>query len=376
MSSHSQNTPPENTIPIKRTRMVRMYPTHTLKDACGVGAAIQEKNAGLPFDRVLLAKALGTTPASSSFTMKLNSSIKYGLTRGGYNDARIVLTPRGGAIVAPQRSGERRQALLDAALEPELFRRFFQMLDGKRVPEDTYAQNMLQREFGVLTKLTDECLQIIKSNGLYVGILGEVGGSIYVSLAGAHLSESVPDIYAQSEYQSSEIGHTKQIADTHTKEQMDMRHKDGRIFIGHSGTPAIVDFVKTVLDEFEIQYEVAETDYDSQRPITAEVSTRMRECSAAILVFAKPSLSRVSGGREVPSTDVMLYQLGAASVLYGERVISLREKEMQTTETESSLQPLEFDPERLEDLGLALMSELYRLGAIEVQASLLTPETS
>ena len=43
--------------------------------------------------------------------MKLNSSAKYGLTQGGSNDDKIVLTPQGGSLVAPQRSGERRQAL-------------------------------------------------------------------------------------------------------------------------------------------------------------------------------------------------------------------------------------------------------------------------
>ena len=347
--------------------MVRAYPVHTLKEAAAVATAIQEKNAGLPFDRVLLAKALGTTPASSSFTMKLNSSAKYGLTRGGYNDDLIVLTPRGGAVIAPQRSGERRQALLEAALAPELFRRFFQMLDGKRVPEDTYAQNMLQRELGLHARLTDECLRIIKANGLYVGILGAVGGSLYVSLSGAHLPEEVADTSAQPEHPPSGRADADKIADVQSAEQVGVR-PGGRIFIGHSGTPDIVDFVKTVLDEFDIQYGVAETDYDSQRPVTAEVSGRMRECSAAILVFARLSLARVSGGREVPSTDMMVYQLGAASVLYGDRVISLREKGVQTDGPDTGFHALEFDREHLEDLGLPLMAELHRVGAIEVRA--------
>ena len=88
--------------------MVRPYPVHTLEEASIIASAIQERNSGLPFDRVLLAKALGTTPTSSGFTMKLNSSAKYGLTRGGYNDDRIELTPRGG--FRGRAAGERRAA--------------------------------------------------------------------------------------------------------------------------------------------------------------------------------------------------------------------------------------------------------------------------
>ncbi|MCH8109798.1 MAG: hypothetical protein IIB15_06685, partial [Chloroflexi bacterium] len=69
-TSNIQDSPLER----KRTRMVRPYPTHTLEDALSVAVAVQDSNAGLPFDRVLLAGALGTTPACSGFTMKLNSS--------------------------------------------------------------------------------------------------------------------------------------------------------------------------------------------------------------------------------------------------------------------------------------------------------------
>ena len=136
--------------------MVRPYPIHTLEDALGVASTIQSVNAGLPFDRKLLARALGTTPASSGYTMKLNSSAKYGLTEGAYNDAEISLTQRGEAIVAPRDEHERRESLLQASMAPEVFGRFYQLLDGKRMPEDTYAQNMIQREFGIQPVLARE----------------------------------------------------------------------------------------------------------------------------------------------------------------------------------------------------------------------------
>ena len=85
----------------RRTRLTRPYPTHTLEGALGVPEAIQNVNSGLPFDREHLAGALGTTPSSSAFTMRLNASANYGLTQGGYADKTISRTPLPAASLAP-----------------------------------------------------------------------------------------------------------------------------------------------------------------------------------------------------------------------------------------------------------------------------------
>ena len=373
MEGQTNVTPDGTKSSKKRTRMVRPYPVHTLEEASMIASTIQERNSGLPFDRVMLAKSLGTTPASRGFTMKLSSSAKYGLTRGGYNDDRIELTPRGGSAAAPQRRGERRQALLEAALQPELFKRFYQMLDGKRVPEDDFAQNTLQRELGIHASITGECLGIIKANGLHVGILGDVGGTLYVSLEGAHKADEDVIDGSQPINDSGVAAGPARPAEAPDTSQDGPRHA-GSIFIGHSGSPDVVDFLKTVLDEFDIPYAVIESNYDDERPVAAEASRVMRECSAAILVFARSSWAQVSGGREVSSTDIMRYQLGAASVLYGDRVISLVESGVETGGQEPGFNSLEFDRERLGDTSLALLAELHRMGVIEVRARVLAPD--
>ena len=169
--------------PRKRTRKVRSYPVHTLQDSLAVAGAIQKSNSGLPFDRALLARALNTTPASSSFTMRLNSSAKYGLTQGRYNDHSIAITPRGEATVAPKDAEERRRAFREAALEPDVFRRFYEMLDGKAMPRAEYAQNLLQRELDIQPELSAECLQIAEANGLFADILRrDNSGELLVAL--------------------------------------------------------------------------------------------------------------------------------------------------------------------------------------------------
>ena len=121
--------------------------------------AVYGANSGLPFDRVLLARELDTTPSSSAFTMKLSSSAKYGLTKGGAGEERVSLTGLGESLVGPQDPDERRRALIEVSLKPEPFRRFYEMLDGKKVPGDSYAENVLRREMGIQPELTAECLQ-------------------------------------------------------------------------------------------------------------------------------------------------------------------------------------------------------------------------
>ena len=366
--NHMQHQGRNTTVPgnrAKRTRLVRPYPVHTLEEAMVIPRVIQETNAGLPFDRVLLAKALGTTPASSGFTMKLNSCVRYGLTQGGYSDESIALTTRGESAVAPERDGEKWQALLDAAVQPEPFTRFYKMLDGKRVPEDTYSQNMLQRELGINAALTVECLRIIKANGLYVGILGEVGGSLYVSTAGAHAPEESGE---GAKRPDADQGLEAQPASDGQHPQGDGSHEPGKIFIGHAGNSEIADFLKAVLDPFRIPYDVVECDYDAGRPVTGDVSEQMRQCNSAIFIFAEPSDESWTGRREEKHREKMLYQLGAASVLFGDRIIALRDGDRDPEGNTGDFHTLPFDRGRMDEVGLPLLAELHRMGVIEVRA--------
>ena len=345
-------------LPQRRTRLVRSYPVYTLEDALSIAATIQETNAGLPFDRILLAGALGTTPASSGFSMRLNSSAKYGLTVGGYNDTRISLTPLGAAIVAPEGQEELHLALAEAAMKPDLFARFHRMLDGKRLPEDAYAQNMLQRELGVNPSLSGECLGIIKANGVYVGILSAIGDKLYVDLSGISGPSAAPSVDSGEAARSETVGPAAQRSMTVDQPP------SGKIFIGHAGNREAVRFVEQVLDQLGIPHEMVVEAGDAGEPPPFLVSDEMRSCSAAILVFAD---NRPSGGATGKvSLEKMLYQLGAASALYGDKTVILRETGVEVGYLVPSIRSVEFDRDRPEAAGLALISELQMVGAIKV----------
>ena len=169
----------------RRTRISRPYPQHKLREVLEITRSIHEKNAGLPFDRVRLAKAMGTTPASSAFMMKLNSSAKYGLTEGGYSDARISLTGLGEKAAKAEPA-----AIVEAAMHPETFRAFYELLDGKRIPGSEEASAIIIDDIGIPESLASEFLEIVVRNGELIGIVTEAGNSHYVSLADLNLQTS------------------------------------------------------------------------------------------------------------------------------------------------------------------------------------------
>lgn len=155
----------------KRTRLVRPYPPFPLAEALAVPKAIHEANADMPMDRKSLAEAMGTTARSSAFIMKLRASAGYGLTTGGHSDPEVSITDLGLAAIAPSDPDEGRRALREAALKPDIFARFYELLDGKRLPEDRYAVNLVQRRLAVRPELAQECLEFLKQNGVLAGIL-------------------------------------------------------------------------------------------------------------------------------------------------------------------------------------------------------------
>ena len=350
--------------------MVRQYPVHPLEDALGVATAIQEVNRGDPFDRMLLAGALGTTPASSSYTTRLNASLKYGLTEGGYASKDISLTALGRSITAPTGGPERHRALVQAALRPELFKDFYRSLDGKRMPPDQYARNTLQRDGDVHPDLTSECLGIIKRNGLFVGILGDVGGAQYVSLSGAHApaDQAMPGV-ADAPYETRGIETTGpgDLAATAPADPPAAPGAATKLLIAHAGDPGVVEAIRRTFDSFGIGYSAIESADAVQHPPDRETSEALRSCDAAVLVLAMPEGLPEDARIHARNKESTIFMLGAVA-LYGDRVVLLREKGLDRLPQEATLRTLQFRSDNLDELSLRLLQELHRIDVIQVSA--------
>ena len=347
----------------RRTRVTRPYPSYSLEDSLSVARSIYDANAGLPFDRELLARELGTTPKSSAFTIRLNASAAYGLTEGGYNDETISLTELGEAVVGSNGDMESQKAIVEAATFPETFDRFFEMLDGRRLPENANLRSILQRDLGVHPNLTEECLQIVLDNGEFAGIITETGGLRYVALPLPQALDSPPEATTSQTPPSDKRASTKPHTRTEASRPAAIKgDAASAIFIGHIGESLAANYVASLLEDFGISSfgpQIPEDDAGILVP--PEVSQAMRDSNAAVLVFR-------SNDNAWSSRDKMIGMLGAASVLFEDRVVLLHEDRASISINLDGLNHIDFDHDRPGESGMNLLRALHKAGVINISA--------
>ena len=345
----------------RRTRVTRPYPTYTLEDALSVARAIYEVNAGLPFDRELLAGALGTTPKSSAFTMRLNASAAYGLTEGGYNDPDIRLTDLGETVVSstPDEAG-RSNAVAAAATNPDTFGRFYRLFDGRRLPQSNYLHNILERELGVRSDLADECLGILWDNGEFAGLIAEGADGEYR----VRMPEE-PDVVTDAASPPKRVATEIQTPymtqpEVGASERAEPLISEKSVFIGHIGDSDVANYVVSMLGEFGIPTASPRIpEDDAGLLVPQEVSQAMRDSSAAVLVFR-------SGDDAWSSRDKMIGMLGASLVLFNDRVVLLHEDGERMSISLDRLNHIDFDHERPGESGMNLLVALHKAGVINV----------
>ena len=261
----------------------------------------------------------------------------------------------GETIVAADSEGARISGLAEAAMTPETFGGFYELLDGRRLPQSEYLHSILQRELGVRLDLAEECLGILQDNGEFAGIISEVDGEYLVRLpepvvAPGRVATELPTPY-QTGRQPDAPAHREPVRDAKK-----------RIFIGQIGDSDAAKYVASMLEELGISTaspQIPEGDVDLLVP--QNVSQAMRESSAAVLVFR-------SGDNAWSSRDKMIGMLGAASVLFDDRVVLLHESGEQLNIGLNELNHIEFDGERPGDSGLRLLIALHKSGVINVSA--------
>ena len=307
---------PAQSVVKKRTRVSRPYPQHRLADVLEIAQSIQEKNAGLAFDRVRLAKSMGTTPSSSAFMMKLNSSAKYGLTEGGYSDPRISLTELGMRAARAET-----KALVEAVMSPITFKRFFELLDGKRVPDPNESSGVIVDDVGIPEDLATEFLDIAIENGELVGIVTEVGNSYYVSLTDLTEPSKPASVPRSLDDSQQDIDAVEERGPVESPPQGHRPPRTGRLLVVHSGAGAIADRIVRMLGDMSIPHGIVEIDPIDSSPLSAEWTDEIGESSGAIVVMAGPSRVVSTPGVASSRASKMLLQLGAAVDRFKDQVV-------------------------------------------------------
>jgi len=149
-----------------------VFPAVSVSEARKLADTIAQKNAGQPMRRLDVFHELGRSPTSGPGRALVTASGAYGLTTGSYKADRLTITPLGRRLSVEGQDA----ALIDAVLNVEVFKRFFEKYRNSSVPSEVAAKSFLADE-GVPTERTHECWELILTNGRSTGLVDTVSGS-------------------------------------------------------------------------------------------------------------------------------------------------------------------------------------------------------
>jgi predicted nucleotide-binding protein len=337
------------------------FPKHSLKTALRVPLALEEKNSGNPMPPTDIAIAIDKSPGSSDFRMLLSSSIKYGLSTGSYNQSKVALTTLARDIVAPTSEEVKNRALFQSALMPPLFKSIFGAYKGKKVPDMQFFQNALVRDFGVSRDQAARCATVFYENADYLGLIrqattGKWLASEPIGLASQEMEASGADGGESIQYDPNvEQSPSPQIR-AEVKGPSAPPAKNA-IFLGHGKNRVPLQQLEKFLSEYKIPHKVVVDEANKGRPISQKVADSMNECGAAIIIFtADEEFKDVTGQTIFRPSENAIFELGAASALYGSRVVIFKESGVTFPTNFRDIGYIEFDKDRLD----AKVSELFR----------------
>lgn len=362
----------------KRSRISQAdIPSYSLERALRVPQTLVDNYASHPTRPIDVAAGLSMQPSSGGFRGFLGAAIGYGLTDGGPNASEVSLTQLGARVVTPTEVDDDRVALREAALKPSVASQFYTRYDGSPLPPKNIAQNVLAT-FGVPTDRTSDVYDLLIENARYVGFLKNIKDKEYVDLGSLLYGSSSPAIgsaggtAALTEPNHPDADDEQQLIDdsSGTLNEPDPTHADknkNAIFVGHGGNRKPMEQLVQILNEYGIPHKEAVDEANRARPIPQKVAETMRECGAAILVFTADIEYFDKDGNSIwrPSENVS-HELGAASVLYGERIVVFKEKGIELPSNFSSVGYIEFEKDKLSDKGIELFRELVSMKILSV----------
>ena len=121
---------------------------------------------------------------------------------------------------------------------------------------------------------------------------------------------------------------------------------DTRVFISHGNNKDILDQVEIILDTLDIETKVAESEESTAIPVPHKVLTAMHDCTAAIIIVSVDENRKDSNGSFSLNENVLI-EIGAAFVLYKERVVLLWDRRISVPSNLQGLYRSEFEGDEL-----------------------------
>jgi len=140
-----------------------------------------------------------------------------------------------------------------------------------------------------------------------------------------------------------------------------------QIFVAHGKNKQPVESLKKILDQFKVPYKIAVDEPHGGRPISKKVADLMRECTSAIFVFTGDEESLDPKGNKIMKpSDNVVYELGAATVLYDGKVVIFREEGVEFASDFKDFGYITFESGKIEAKAMDLLKELVGFGLLRV----------
>ena len=356
----------------KRSRVQSDFPKNTLEQALRVAKALEEANGGQPLPPIETATALGVSPGSSDFRVILSSSLKYGLTSGSYKSQRIALDGLGREIVEPKTEEERQASLVSAALLPSTFSSLYDYYKGKKLPEKTFLQNTIVREFSVPRQHAETCAAIFTANMEYVNLIRTTKTGRWLSTV---QSAPLPSWQNSEEEMSDEdteeteegsidptVSHVSELLPDKLPALKAKRSEgiERRVFVTHGKDKSFVDPIKKLLGFGELIPVVSVERQSVSKPVPEKVMGDMRTCGAAIIHLDAEQLLLDKEGNEHPVINPnVLIEIGAAMALFGRRFILLVREGVKLPSNLQGLYEVRYEGDKLDgDAAIRLLEAI------------------
>jgi len=339
-------------------------PNLTLEEALRVPRAINDSYEGKPSTPLKVALALKMAPTSGGFRNLCGAAMAYGLTLGGYNAKEISIEPLGKRIITPLEEGDDLVAKKEAVLKPRVIGEFIRKYDNSPLPKHEIALNVLV-ELGVPRERAQSVYTLILDTAQSVGFIQDIKNKQYIDLTGV---PTVAELERTDKESLIKKSTDEKLLSTEERDKTQVKMELGQgIFIAHGKNKKPLEQLKKILDQFKIPYKVAIDEPNLGRPIGTKVKEIMQSCNCAILIFTADEEFFDNQGKSIwrPSENVV-YELGASSYLYGNRIVILKEERVEFPTNFRDIGYISFANDQLEAKSMDLLKELIGFGIVKI----------
>lgn len=349
MAKKQKRSQSEKRADSKRRRATSLFPKNSLKDALRIPETIRDQNAGKPFSRITLAKALDLSPGGSNLRSLIISANKYGLIEGNYASESVGTSELGKSIVYPRTDEEQKTGLKTALYNIELFKEFFENFNGNRAPRKDLLLNTLNRDYNIPVQDTEACHEMLMRNARDLGILTTVKGAEYVEvsrLSVAKVEETEEQEIKEEIEEKAERLERKSDQELKAPETKPPTEWQAKVFIAHSKNKKILEQIKQILDFGQFKYAIAEEVQTTSIPIPEKIFGLMKQCNSGIINVSADEQERLPDGTYKINQDVLI-EIGGAFLRYDKRVILLVDKRLTLPSNLQGLYRCEYEGDEL-----------------------------